>query len=88
MYRYFIWILIYMNLRRLQLKILSEDAKRIIVFTLELNQKQWPGETKALFDTIGINNLKIERLSFMPQISFAQIYLTNSFTLAFRKLDY
>ena len=39
----------------------------------ELNQKQWPGETKALLDTIGINVLKIERFSFMPQISFAQI---------------
>ena len=44
----------------------------IIVFD-ELNQKQWPGESKALLDTIGINKLKIERFPFMPQISFAQI---------------
>jgi hypothetical protein len=44
----------------------------IIAFD-ELNQKQWPGETKALIDTIGINSLKIERFPFMPQISFAQI---------------
>jgi hypothetical protein len=42
----------------------------IIAFD-ELNQKQWPGETRALIDTIGINQLKIQRFSFLPQLSFA-----------------
>lgn len=44
----------------------------IIAFD-ELNQKQWPGETKAVMETVGISNIKIERFSFMPQISFAQL---------------
>lgn len=37
----------------------------------ELNQKQWPGETMALFDSIGIGSLRIQRFEFNPQISFA-----------------
>lgn len=44
----------------------------IIAFD-ELNQNQWPGETKAVMETVGISNIKIERFSFMPQISFACI---------------
>jgi len=35
----------------------------IIVFD-ELNCKAWPGETKALLDTVGIRNFKIEKFSF------------------------
>ena len=42
----------------------------IIAFD-ELNQSNWPGETMALFDTLGISSLKIERLTYHPQISFA-----------------
>jgi hypothetical protein len=42
----------------------------IIVFD-ELNNKDWPGETLAVLETIGINNIKIERFPFQPQISFA-----------------
>jgi hypothetical protein len=37
----------------------------------ELYVKQWPGETKALHETLGISSLKIERFSFHPQISYA-----------------
>ena len=37
----------------------------------ELNQKQWPGETKALIDTFGINSLRIERSEIVPQVSWA-----------------
>ncbi|MEZ6128500.1 MAG: TylF/MycF/NovP-related O-methyltransferase [Planctomycetaceae bacterium] len=37
----------------------------------ELNQKQWPGETMAVLDSIGIGQLRIERFEFNPQISFA-----------------
>ena len=41
-----------------------------IVFD-ELAQANWPGETRAVLDTIGLRRLKIERFSFNPQISFA-----------------
>lgn len=37
----------------------------------ELNQKQWPGETLAVLEVVGIRNLRIQRLPYMPQISFA-----------------
>lgn len=39
----------------------------------ELDNPIWPGETAALLDTIGINELKIERLDFDPYIGFAVI---------------
>lgn len=42
----------------------------VIVFD-ELYHKDWPGETEAVIDTIGISNLKIERFPFHPQISYA-----------------
>jgi len=37
----------------------------------ELNQRQWPGETTAVLETAGIRNLRIERVPYVPQISFA-----------------
>lgn len=37
----------------------------------ELNIAQWPGETQAVLDTIGLRRLRLERLPFQPQISFA-----------------
>lgn len=42
----------------------------VVVFD-ELNQKYWPGETMALLDSIGIENLRIQRFEFNPQISYA-----------------
>ncbi|MCS3472597.1 hypothetical protein M2401_006362 [Pseudomonas sp. JUb42] len=42
----------------------------IIVFD-ELNAKSFPGETLAVQETLGINNLKIERFYFDSYISFA-----------------
>lgn len=42
----------------------------ILVFD-ELYNDQWPGETQAVVDTIGIQQLKLERFPFHPQISFA-----------------
>lgn len=44
----------------------------IIAFD-ELDNPIWPGETMALFDTIGINRLKIERIEFDPYIGYAVI---------------
>ena len=39
----------------------------------ELAQANWPGETRAVLDMIGLHNLKVERLPFHPQISFAEL---------------
>ncbi len=37
----------------------------------ELDNPIWPGETMALLETMGIGELKLERLEFDPYISFA-----------------
>lgn len=39
----------------------------------ELDNPIWPGETRALLDTIGIRSLELKRLDFDPYISFALI---------------
>jgi hypothetical protein len=38
----------------------------------ELNTKNFPGETLALLDTVGIKNLQLRKTIFDPYISFAQ----------------
>lgn len=50
---------------------LSRMPKGAIIAFDELNQKQWPGETRALIDTIGINKLTIKRFTYTPQLSYA-----------------
>ncbi len=47
--------------------------KGSIVAFDELDNPIWPGETQALLETIGINNLRIERLDFDPYIGYAII---------------
>jgi hypothetical protein len=42
----------------------------IIAFD-ELNNSFWPGETVAVRETIGLRNLRLQRFSFQPQISYA-----------------
>lgn len=37
----------------------------------ELYNSQWPGETAAVHDVLGLDTLRIERFPFHPQISFA-----------------
>lgn len=44
----------------------------IIAFD-ELDNPIWPGETQALLDTLGIGNLKIQRVPWDPYIGFATI---------------
>ena len=51
--------------------LLPRMPKGAIIAFDELNQKQWPGETLAVLDTIGIKNLRIRRFPFTPQISYA-----------------
>jgi hypothetical protein len=50
---------------------LPRMPKGAVVAFDELNQKQWPGETLAVLDSIGIRNLRIQRFPFTPQISYA-----------------
>ena len=52
---------------------LPRMPKGSIVAFDELNFSSFPGETLALFDTIGINKLKLERLTIDPAISYAVI---------------
>lgn len=42
----------------------------VLVFD-ELNQAQWPGETLAVLEIVGLRNLQIQRFPFTPQLSFA-----------------
>jgi hypothetical protein len=37
----------------------------------QLNQRHWPGETRALLDTLGVRSLRLQRFPFQPQISYA-----------------
>jgi hypothetical protein len=39
----------------------------------ELDNPIWPGETRALRDTLGINNVQIERLPWDPYIGFIRM---------------
>jgi Macrocin-O-methyltransferase (TylF) len=50
---------------------LPRMPKGAIIAFDELNQVAWPGETQAVLETIGLRNLRIQRLPFTPQLSFA-----------------
>jgi macrocin-O-methyltransferase TylF-like protien len=39
----------------------------------ELNLRDWPGETVALLETLGVRDLRLERFPFSSTISFAQL---------------
>lgn len=39
----------------------------------ELDNPLWPGETLAVLETIGLRNLRLQRLEWDPYISFAEI---------------
>jgi hypothetical protein len=44
----------------------------VIVFD-EINNPNWPGETMALLETLTLNQLRIQRFSFDPNIAYAMI---------------
>lgn len=52
---------------------LPRMPKGAVIAFDELDNPMWPGETTALLETIGIKNLKIQRLDFDPYIGFAEI---------------
>ncbi len=37
----------------------------------ELDQQYWPGETMAVLETVGLRNLRIQRVPYAPQLSYA-----------------
>lgn len=41
----------------------------VIVFD-ELNNRTWPGETRAVLERIGLNNLRIQRFTYEPHVSY------------------
>ena len=52
---------------------LPRMPKGAIVAFDEMDNPMWPGETNAVLDSIGINNLKLKRLEWDPYISYAVI---------------
>ncbi len=52
---------------------LPRMPKGAIIAFDEIDNPMWPGETNAVLDTIGINNLKLQRLAWDPYISYAII---------------
>lgn len=44
----------------------------VIIFD-ELNNDSWPGETRAVMDTLKLGSLRIQRFPFEPHISYAVI---------------
>lgn len=52
---------------------LPRMPKGAIIAFDELDNPQWPGETLALLDALGIGSLRMQRLEWDPYISFARI---------------
>jgi hypothetical protein len=52
---------------------LPRMPKGAIIAFDELNAQMFPGETQAMIDTIGINNIRIERFSFDSYVSYGVI---------------
>ena len=44
----------------------------ILVFD-EIHNPHWPGETQALVDVLGINNVEIRNFPFNPNISYIKL---------------
>jgi hypothetical protein len=42
----------------------------VIVFD-ELNNRTWPGETRAVLECLGLNRLRIQRFPYEPHVSYA-----------------
>jgi len=42
----------------------------VIVFD-ELNNRTWPGETRAVLEKIGLSSLRIQRFTYEPHVSYA-----------------
>lgn len=54
-------------------QLLPRMPKGSIIAFDELDNPKWPGETLALLDTIGLGQLKLQRIEWDPYIAFAEI---------------
>lgn len=54
-------------------KFLPRMPKGAVIGFDELNQKQWPGETLAVMEEVGLRNLRIKRFPHTPALSYAVI---------------
>ena len=52
---------------------LPRMPKGAVIAFDEIDNPMWPGETNAVLDSIGINNMKLQRLEWDPYISYAII---------------
>lgn len=52
---------------------ISRISKGGIIAFDQLNNVQWPGETQAVLEVLGIKNLRLQRFSFEPCRSYAVI---------------
>jgi hypothetical protein len=52
---------------------LPRMSKGSILAFDEINNPWWPGETRALLEELNINNYKIQKFSFDPNISYIQL---------------
>jgi len=53
-------------------KFLPHMAKgSILVFNILNDNNHWPGTTKALLDTVGIKNIKLQKFNFSPYSQYA-----------------
>jgi len=50
---------------------LPRMPKGAVIAFDELNQKQWPGETMAVLEEVGLNNIRIQRVPYTPALSYA-----------------
>lgn len=53
--------------------LLPRMPKGAVIGFDELNQKQWPGETRAVMDAVGIDRLRIQRFPYTPGLSYAVV---------------
>ena len=53
--------------------LLPRMPKGAVIGFDELNQKQWPGETLAVMEQVGLGKLRIRRFSYTPALSYAII---------------
>lgn len=51
--------------------ILPRMPKGAVLAFDEVNARQWPGETKALLDTMDMRDLRLQKFSFEPYLSYA-----------------
>ena len=50
---------------------LPRMPKGAIIAFDEIDHPDWPGETLALLETIGVRNLQLKRISFEPTMAYA-----------------